>query len=72
MRWEREGVHTLPSGVNRRASARRARKVDALWFINGGDFVFSISTIGTVDTMGTVGPVCSIDIRHFALMIGCV
>lgn len=70
MWWEREGVHTLPGRVNGRSSARRARKVDTMWFTNGGDFVFAISTIGSIDTMGTVGTVCSIRIRHFALMTG--
>lgn len=68
MWWEREGVHTLPSCVNGRASARRAREVDALWFINGGYFMFSISTVGAIDTVGTVCPVDAISIGHFSLM----
>lgn len=67
---EREGVHTLPGRVNRRPFARRACKVDTLWLINGRDFVFAISTIGSIDMMGPVGTVCSISIRHFALVIG--
>lgn len=67
---EREGVHTLPGRVNRRAPARSTRKVDALRFIKRGVFVFAISTIGTIDTVGAVGPVDAISIRHFALMSG--
>lgn len=65
MWWKRKGVYTLPGRVDGWASARCARKVNALWFINGRDFVFAI---GAVDTVDTVGPVDSIGIGHFVVL----